>query len=256
MTREEKKQAKLEKKELRRERREKNPSRIRSSFTEMSGGVQSVREIYREVNKQVKDGYMYDEDENDDPKRVPHMRHAKGMFKIRTKPTTMDVMGFMFDHELRTPAGLFGIVVDISVVLLFIVSLFTGNGNSVLLLFGVMVLTLMVVGPLSHLVQAANISKNACSENGSALYTFSATGFDIQYQSGEYTRFTWDELYRAQESKRAFYIYLEEGDGFLIPKADIAAAGRKSEQFEELLEEKSGNRFKKYYLNINKPQKV
>lgn len=260
MTKEEKKLARSERKEARRERRAQNPSQIRKSISEVSEGVQGVREMYREMNAQLQAGYEPEEtddvpEEPEETKHVAHMRHAKGKFKIRTKPTTMNVLGLIMDNELRTPAGVMGVAIDVVVFLLFVVSLFSGSRFSILLLLAVFVITVLLIGPVSHLFQAYEISKRACSPEGGAEYTFSASGFDIAYSDGEYVRFGWDKLYRAQESKNSFYIFLDEGDGLLIPKADIAAAGRKPEQFEELLEEQVRDKFKKTYFRSRKAEK-
>lgn len=253
MTKEEKKQLKAEKREARRERRAQNPSRVRRSIAEVSGGVQSVRELYRDMNVIMNEGYEPEENDGEteesvNPQKISHMRHAKGKFKIKTRPTTEDIWGFILDNELRTPVGIVGIGVDAAVLILFIVSLFSGSLYSVILLLVVLLITLLLIGPLSHLVEAYRISKNACSEEGSAEYTFSEAGFDIQYNSGEYARFTWDRIYRIQMAKEAFYFFLDEADGFVIPKKDIAAAGRKTEQFEELLEAKTGDKYSKTYF--------
>lgn len=261
MTKEEKKLVKAEKKQARKERRAQNPSRVRRSITEVKGGVESVRELYHEMNLQLNGEFEpdaeYDEaEETEELQHVAHMRHAKGKFKIRTKPTTWDMLGFIVDNELRTPSGIIGAVIDVAVFILFIVSLFSGSGYSIILLLVVFILTVLLIGPFSHLPQAYSASKNACSEEGGAEYTFSTAGFDIQYNSGEYIRFTWDSIYRVQESKAGFYFFLDEGDGFVIPKKDLAAAGRKNDQFEELLDSQIGNRFRKTYIPEKKPEKV
>lgn len=259
MSNEEKKKARQSRKEARRERRAAKPSKIKQSFMEMSGGVRNVREIYHEMNLQMNGEDIPEEpaEEASETAHVPKMRHAKGMFKIRTGLRTGDVFYFMMDHEMRTASGILGMVVDIAVFLLFIISLFSGKGSSILITLCIMIMTLLVVGPTNIWLQAISAARKANAEDRGATYTFSTAGFDILYDTGDYVRFKWDDVYSVREGRQDFFIYLDYNDGIIIPKKDIAAAGRKAEQFAELLTEKVGEKFVvKNKKNLKKTPKV
>lgn len=243
-----KKEIKLQKKSARRKKRDEKPGPFKRSYLQMKSKALIVRDMYKEMNRQIKTGEIENHEAEELPYneaevQVDRLRHAKGKFVVTAHPGSDDYFWFLFLHEISTPAGLGAAILNVVAVILLIISLINSSQSSIILL-AVVLLTLILVGPLSTLIRARRLAGLVKGKGHTKTYCFSAAGFDINDSETGYTACEWSSIDRIREAKNNFFFYMNGDEGFVIPKADITAGGRKTEQFAKLLKEQVGNLYK------------
>lgn len=241
-----KKEMKLQKKSARRKKHKENPGPFKRGFMQMKSKAQMVGYMYREMNRQMKTGEIENKEEEllfnaETEVQSDRIEHAKGKFVVTAHPGSDDYFWFLFLHEISTPAGLGAAILNVVAVILLIISLINSSQSSIILL-AVVLLTLILVGPLSTLIRARRLAGQIKGHN--KTYCFSAVGFDINDTETGYTACEWSCIDRIREVKNNFFFYMNGDEGFVVPKADIIAGGRKTEQFSKLLTERVGNLYK------------
>lgn len=236
--REKRKAKKAEKREKRR-----SNSRIYAAVGTVSSDVKAVRTIYREVGRQLREGYVPTEEpiEEETVGSFEKMEHSRDKFTVSANPTVGDLFKFLYASEFRTASGIFSVIITLAAIILFFVSLFEGSGATFVIVLAIMVAVLIIFGPGNYYIKALSMHKQMVN-NGFSTYCFSNNGFDITNASG-YVAFTWDEVYLAEMRKDAFYIYLDVNDGFPVLFEDLAKAHRSPKQLKELLEKRVGDNF-------------
>lgn len=253
----EKKRMRLEKKTKRREKREQNPGILKKNYLEMKYKYQSVRQMYKDMNRQIKSGEIEmpqeelfaDEAEDVSAKKL---RHSGGKFVITVHPKAADYFVFLMMHELGTTAGVASLVINLLALILLIISIISGVSGTTIILIAVVLLSLVLVGPGAMYIRARDLTKSVNSTGHSRTYCLSGAGFDISGENAGYTSYKWDKVEQVLESRKNYYFYLVNDEGFVIPKADVSAGGRKPEQLTAVLTGKVGTHYRKLILRNRK----
>ena len=238
------KERKLEKKARKEERKKLHPGPFRRSFLVIKEETEGIKNLYRDMNSKERENSdeALPNDESFDISEASEedlkITHVRGKFKILARPEPSDYYEFMIRYQISSVSGIFSVLISISALVLTVIAIVSGSSPEVIVLCFMILLLLMLVGPFNYFIKALRLSKLSASETNSKEYCFSTKGFDISSKNNEYIAFRWEDVYSVRELKNVFYIFLNPDDGMIIPKKDIEATGRKSEQFTELLEKK------------------
>ena len=238
------KERKLEKKARKEERKKLHPGPFRRSFLVIKEETEGIKNLYRDMNSKERENSdeALSNDESFDISEASEedlkITHVRGKFKILARPEPSDYYEFMIRYQISSVSGIFSVLISIAALVLTVIAIVSESSPEVIVLCFMILLLLMLVGPFNYFIKALRLSKLSASETNSKEYCFSTKGFDISSKNNEYIAFRWEDVYSVRELKKVFYIFLNPDDGMIIPKKDIEAAGRKSEQFTELLEKK------------------
>ena len=254
LRKEEKKRLKAEKKKIKEEKRRLHPGPVRRSVNLIKNETSEIKNMYQNM-KDVSDLSEAASDKSADesfdaPENIEetgHISHVRGKFKILVRPSLSDYFNFMLRYELSSISGFFSVIVSAASVILLIIAIITGSSFETILIILMIIFLLMLVGPFSYFIKALKLSGISSDPNNTKEYCFSSKGFDISSKNKEYIAFLWEDVYSVRETEKTFYIFIGPDDGMIIPKKDIEASGRKSEQFSELLYKKCADK-----MNIRK----